>query len=303
MHAASEYHIPVMLRECVDALCVKGGGTWVDVTYGGGGHSRAILERMGGSGRLFGFDQDKDALDNMPKEKNFTPVYSNFRFLHNWMRYYGVEQIDGLLADLGVSSHHFDTAGRGFSFRDDGPLDMRMNSNARVTAADIVNSYSAERLADKIYMYGELRQSRQIATAIVRARERKPITTTFALLEAVEATANKAHEKKDMAKLFQALRIEVNHEMDALREMLAQAIGMLKPGGRMVVMTYHSLEDRIVKNFIRSGNAEGKVETDFYGNRLAPLRAVNSKVITPSAEEQARNPRSRSAKLRIGEKL
>lgn len=302
MPAASEYHIPVMLRECVEALNIKCGGTWVDVTYGGGGHSRAILEAMGGSGRLFGFDQDKDALDNMPEDEHFTPVYSNFRFLRNWMRYYGVEQIDGLLADLGVSSHHFDTAERGFSFREDGPLDMRMNSHARLSAADVVNNYSAEQLADILYLYGELRQSRQIASAIVRARGQKPIVTTFNLLKAVEGTVGKEREKKDLAKVFQALRIEVNHEMEALRDMLAQAVELLKPGGRLVVMTYHSLEDRIVKNFIRSGNAEGKIDTDFYGNRLAPIRALSNKVITPSAEEQARNPRSRSAKLRIGEK-
>ena len=299
MSVASEYHIPVMLRECLEALNIQCGGTWVDVTYGGGGHSRAILEAMGGSGRLFGFDQDKDALGNMPKDECFTPVYSNFRFLRNWMRYYGVKQIDGLLADLGVSSHHFDTAERGFSFREDGPLDMRMNSHARLSAADVVNNYSAEQLADILYLYGELRQ---IASAIVRAREQEPIFTTFNLLKAVEGTVGKEREKKDLAKVFQALRIEVNHEMEALRDMLTQAVELLKPGGRLVVMTYHSLEDRIVKNFIRSGNAEGKIDTDFYGNRLAPIRALSNKVITPSAEEQARNPRSRSAKLRVGEK-
>lgn len=302
MPAASEYHIPVMLSECVEALNVKRGGIWVDATYGGGGHSSAILKAMGGDGRLFGFDQDRDALDNMPEDECFTPVYSNFRFLRNWMRYYGVDEIDGLLADLGVSSHHFDTAGRGFSFREDGPLDMRMNGSARLSAADVVNDYSAEQLSDILYLYGELRQSRQIAAAIVRARTQKPITTTFGLLSAVEGAVGKEREKKELAKVFQALRIEVNHEMEALRDMLTQAVDLLKPGGRLVVMTYHSLEDRIVKNFIRSGNAEGKIDTDFYGNRLAPMRALSNKVITPSAEEQARNPRSRSAKLRIGEK-
>ncbi|MBO4486987.1 MAG: 16S rRNA (cytosine(1402)-N(4))-methyltransferase RsmH [Bacteroidaceae bacterium] len=303
MPVANEYHIPVMLKECVEALNIHEEGTWVDVTYGGGGHSRAILEAMSGSGRLFSFDQDQDTLDNLPDDKNFTLVYSNFRFLRNWMRYYGVEQIDGLLADLGVSSHHFDVAERGFSFREDGPLDMRMNAHSRTSAADIVNSYSAEQLADILYFYGELRQSRQIAAAIVKTREQKPLRSTGDLFNAVQSTLGKAHEKKDLAKVFQALRIEVNHEMEALNEMLTQAVELLKPGGRLVVMTYHSLEDRIVKNFIRSGNAEGKIESDFYGNRLAPLRAVNNKVITPSSEEQATNPRSRSAKLRIGEKI
>ena len=303
MPVANEYHIPVMLRECVEALNIHENGTWIDVTYGGDGHSRAILEAMSGSGRLFSFDQDQDTLDNLPDDKNFTLVYSNFRFLRNWMRYYGVEQIDGLLADLGVSSHHFDVAERGFSFREDGPLDMRMNAHSRTSAADIVNSYSAEQLADILYFYGELRQSRQIAAAIVKTREQKPLRSTGDLFNAVQSTLGKAHEKKDLAKVFQALRIEVNHEMEALNEMLTQAVELLKPGGRLVVMTYHSLEDRIVKNFIRSGNAEGKIESDFYGNRLAPLRAVNNKVITPSSEEQATNPRSRSAKLRIGEKI
>ncbi|MBR4782988.1 MAG: 16S rRNA (cytosine(1402)-N(4))-methyltransferase RsmH [Bacteroidaceae bacterium] len=303
MPVANEYHIPVMLKECVEALNIHEEGTWVDVTYGGGGHSRAILEAMSGSGRLFSFDQDQDTLENLPDDKNFTLVYSNFRFLRNWMRYYGVEQIDGLLADLGVSSHHFDVAERGFSFREDGPLDMRMNAHSRTSAADIVNTYSAEQLADILYFYGELRQSRQIAAAIVKTREQKPLRSTGDLFNAVQSTLGKAHEKKDLAKVFQALRIEVNHEMEALNEMLTQAVELLKPGGRLVVMTYHSLEDRIVKNFIRSGNAEGKIESDFYGNRLAPLRAVNNKVITPSSEEQATNPRSRSAKLRIGEKI
>ncbi|MBO4592760.1 MAG: 16S rRNA (cytosine(1402)-N(4))-methyltransferase RsmH, partial [Bacteroidaceae bacterium] len=280
MPVANEYHIPVMLKECVEALNIHEEGTWVDVTYGGGGHSRAILEAMSGSGRLFSFDQDQDTLYNLPDNKNFTLVYSNFRFLRNWMRYYGVEQIDGLLADLGVSSHHFDVAERGFSFREDGPLDMRMNAHSRTSAADIVNTYSAEQLADILYFYGELRQSRQIAAAIVKTREQKPLRSTGDLFNAVQSTLGKAHEKKDLAKVFQALRIEVNHEMEALNEMLTQAVELLKPGGRLVVMTYHSLEDRIVKNFIRSGNAEGKIESDFYGNRLAPLRAVNNKVIT-----------------------
>lgn len=297
-----EYHIPVMLSECVNALNINGNGTWVDVTYGGGGHSKAILEALSGSGHLYSFDQDKDAQTNLPDANNFTLVYSNFRFLKNWMRYYGVDAVDGLLADLGVSSHHFDEAGRGFSFREDGPLDMRMNANARLTASDVVNNYTTDQLANVLYLYGELRQSRQMAAAIVKERERKPIKTTLQLLNTVGSCIKKTQEKKEMAQVFQALRIEVNHEMEALREMLSQAVDLLKPGGRLVVMTYHSLEDRIVKNIIRSGNAEGKVKTDFYGNRLTPLHAVNNKVITPSPEEQTANPRSRSAKLRIAEK-
>ena len=297
-----EYHIPVMLKECVEALNITQGGDWVDVTFGGGGHSRAILERLNSTGHLFSFDQDRDALCNIPSAENFTPIHSNFRFLNNWMRYYGISQIDGLLADLGVSSHHFDTAERGFSFREDGPLDMRMNKDARLTAADVVNNYTPEQLADIFYLFGELRQSRQIASAIVKARQHTPIKSTHDLLTAVNDTIAKTHEKKELAQVFQALRIEVNHEMDALSEMLTQAIRLLKPGGRLVVLTYHSLEDRMVKNIIRSGNIHGRIETDFYGNRLTPLRAINNKVLTPSAEEQAVNPRSRSAKLRVAMK-
>lgn len=298
----NSYHIPVMLHECVEALNIADNGIWVDATFGGGGHSRAILEAMNGRGHLYSFDQDSDAIANKPDSSNFTLVHSNFRFLKNWMRYYGVSHIDGLLADLGVSSHHFDTAERGFSFRDDGPLDMRMNAGAKFSAADIVNSYTQEKIADILYLYGELRQSRQMAAAIVRAREQRPLKTTSDLLRAVQSTISKAHEKKELAQIFQALRIEVNHEMDALKEMLNQAVELLKPHGRLVIMTYHSLEDRIVKNIIKAGNVEGKIETDFYGNRITPLRALNSKVITPDAQEQAANPRSRSAKLRIAEK-
>ncbi len=297
------YHTPVMLQQCIDALNIREGGDWVDVTFGGGGHSRAILEALGGKGHLYAFDQDSDALQNRPADDNFTLVYSNFRFLGNWMRYYGVDRIDGLLADLGVSSHHFDEAERGFSFRLDGPLDMRMNTRATQTAAQVVNTYSAEQLANTLYLYGEMKNSRQIASAIVRAREKNEIHTTAQLLEAVKTTTDRAREKKDLARIFQALRIEVNHEMEALEEMLTQAVGLLKPGGRLVVMTYHSLEDRMVKNIMRSGNKEGKVEQDFYGNRVAPLRTVNGRVITPTAQEEAANPRSRSAKLRIAEKI
>lgn len=299
---STPYHIPVMLQPCIDALNIKGEGNWVDVTFGGGGHSRAILEAMGGHGHLYSFDQDSDALANAPQDPNFTLVYSNFRFLRNWMRYYGVEQIDGLLADLGVSSHHFDEATRGFSFREDGPLDMRMNTRATLSAAHIVNNYTAEDLARVLYIYGELKNSRQLAAAIIRAREQRPIQTIGDFMQAIAHLTDKTREKKDLAKIFQALRIEVNHEMEALEDMLKQAVDMLRPGGRLVVMTYHSLEDRMVKNIIKAGNIEGKIKQDFYGNRITPLRAINNKVITATIEEQELNPRSRSAKLRIAEK-
>ena len=301
--ANTEYHIPVLLQPCIDALNIEEGGNWVDVTFGGGGHSRAILQALSGSGHLYSFDQDTDTFKNKPSDKNFTLVYSNFRFLKNWMRYYEVQQIDGLLADLGVSSHHFDDATRGFSFREDGPLDMRMNNKATLTAAQIVNNYSAEQLADTFYLYGELHNSRQIANAIIKARTNKQIATIQDFLDAIDNTTNKMRYKKDLAKIFQALRIEVNHEMDALKDMLRQATQLLKPGGRLVVLTYHSLEDRMVKNIIKSGNVEGKISQDFYGNIIRPLKAVNNKVITPSAQEQQSNPRSRSAKLRIAEKI
>ena len=303
MNNTTTYHTPVLLQPCIDALNIKDGGNWVDVTFGGGGHSRAILQALGGKGHLYGFDQDADSFRNKPSDENFTLVYSNFRFLGNWMRYYRVDGIDGLLADLGVSSHHFDDPTRGFTFREDGPLDMRMNGKAQLTAAQIVNNYSTERLAQILYLYGELRNSRQIASAIVSARQKKEIVTTGHFLDAIGATANKAHYKKDLAKIFQALRIEVNHEMDALREMLQEAVRLLKPGGRLVVLTYHSLEDRMVKNIIKAGNIEGNVTKDFYGNAVKPLKAVNGKVIVPSDKEQQENPRSRSAKLRIAEKI
>ncbi len=303
MNETTTYHTPVLLQPCIDALNITDGGNWVDVTFGGGGHSRAILQALHGKGHLYSFDQDSDAFRNKPDDSNFTLVYSNFRFLSNWMRYYNVDGIDGLLADLGVSSHHFDDPTRGFSFREDGPLDMRMNSKAQVTAAQIVNSYSAERLAQVLYIYGELRNSRQVANAIVKARQQKEILTTGDFLSAIDSTTNKMRYKKDLAKIFQALRIEVNHEMDALKEMLQAAVKLLKPGGRLVVLTYHSLEDRMVKNIIKSGNIEGTVTKDFYGNTIKPLNAVNGKVIVPTDKEQQENPRSRSAKLRIAEKI
>ena len=299
---AETYHVPVLRQESVDGLAVRPGGTYVDVTFGGGGHSREILSRLGADGRLFSFDQDADAEGNIIGDARFTFVRSNFRYLANWMRYYGVERIDGLLADLGVSSHHFDDAERGFSFRFDAPLDMRMNKRDGMTAADVVNKYDEARLADVFYLYGELKTSRRLASAIAKARAAKPIATTQDLADAVAPLFKREREKKDMAKMFQALRIEVNHEMDALRQMLDAATRLLAPGGRLSVITYHSLEDRMVKNVMRTGNAEGVVRQDFYGRVLTPYSVVNNKVITPSDDEIERNPRSRSAKLRIAEK-
>ena len=301
---APGYHVPVLLKESVDGLQINPEGIYVDVTFGGGGHSREILSRLGSKGHLYSFDQDADAEQNIPAdEQKFTFVRSNFRYLRNWMRYYGVEGIDGLLADLGVSSHHFDDESRGFSFRFDAPLDMRMNERDGLTAADVCNRYSEEELARLFWLYGELKNGRRLANAIAKSRADHPIATVNDLITLVRPLIGANREKKDMAKVFQALRIEVNHEMEALHEMLDAAIGCLKPSGRLVVLTYHSLEDRMVKNYMRSGNAEGKVEEDFFGNRLSPLRPVNNKVIIPDADEQERNPRSRSAKLRIAEKV
>lgn len=297
------YHIPVLLNESIDGLDIRPGGIYVDVTFGGGGHSREILRRLDGTGRLFSFDQDPDAEQNIgDAPDNFTFVRSNFRYLDNWMRYYGIDHIDGLLADLGVSSHHFDDETRGFSFRFDSPLDMRMNKRAGATAADVVNTYEESHLADIFYLYGELKTSRRIASAIVKQRQTGLIKTTSDFLKVVEPFFKREREKKDMAKLFQALRIEVNHEMDALREMLLSATEWLGEGGRLSVITYHSLEDRIVKNIIRTGNPEGHRNEDFYGRVSTPYKAVNNKVIIPCEEELAGNPRSRSAKLRIAEK-
>ena len=294
--------MPVLLKESVDGLDIRPGGVYVDVTFGGGGHSREILSRLGADGRLFGFDQDADAEANIMDDGRFTFVRSNFRYLKNWMRYYGIGPIDGLLADLGVSSHHFDDAERGFSFRFDAPLDMRMNKRDGITAADVLNRYDEARLADVFYLYGELKNSRRIAAAVAKARAAKPVVTTQDLVDATAALFKREREKKDMAKMFQALRIEVNGEMGALKEMLAAAVELLRPGGRLSVITYHSLEDRMVKNFMRTGNAEGVAEQDFYGRTRSPLAAVNNKVIVPDGGEQERNPRSRSAKLRIAEK-
>ena len=297
------YHIPVLLNESIDGLDIRPGGIYVDVTFGGGGHSREILRRLDGTGRLFSFDQDPDAEQNIgDAPENFTFVRSNFRYLDNWMRYYGVDHIDGLLADLGVSSHHFDDETRGFSFRFDAPLDMRMNKRAGLTAADVVNTYEESQLADIFYLYGELKTSRRIASAIVKQRQSGLIKTTSDFLKVVDPFFKREREKKDMAKLFQALRIEVNHEMDALREMLQSATEWLGEGGRLSVITYHSLEDRIVKNIIKTGNPEGHRNEDFYGRVSTPYKAVNNKVIIPCEEELTGYPRSRSAKLRIAEK-
>jgi 16S rRNA (cytosine1402-N4)-methyltransferase len=301
LNASSTYHIPVLLRESVDGLEIKPDGVYIDVTFGGGGHSREILSRLGKKGHLYSFDQDADAEKNSIDDDRFTFVRSNFRYIKNWMRYYEVEQIDGLLADLGVSSHHLDDESRGFSFRFDAPLDMRMNKQAGKTAADIVNDYDEEQLADIFYFYGELKNARKLATAIVKARQTQRIATTGDLLQVTEKLFPKEREKKEMAKLFQALRIEVNHEMEALKEMLNGSKDLLCEGGRLSVITYHSLEDRLVKNMMKAGNTEGKVAQDFFGRTEAPLKPIG-KVIVPDDEEQARNPRSRSAKLRIAER-
>ena len=314
MTTAETYHVPVLLRESIDGLDIKPDGVYVDVTFGGGGHSLEILRRLGKNGHLFSFDQDEDAERNILSDDRFTFVRSNFRYLKNWMRYYDVDHIDGLLADLGVSSHHFDDESRGFSFRFDAPLDMRMNKRAGMTAAEILNSYSEEMLADVLYLYGELKGARKIAAAIVKARGEKPIKTTDDLIQITGKLLQRERprpgergatmpEKKEIAKLFQALRIEANHEMDALKEMLNGAREMLGKGGRLSVITYHSLEDRIVKNVMKTGNAEGKMKQDFFGRTEAPFRQLSNKVIVPSNEEQERNPRSRSAKLRVAERI
>ena len=297
-----EYHKPVLLKESVDGLDIKKGGVYVDVTFGGGGHSREILSRLDPTARLFSFDQDADAENNIVDDERFTFVRSNFRYLKNWMRYYGIEHIDGLLADLGVSSHHFDDETRGFSFRFDAPVDMRMNKRAGQTAADVLNTYSEEKLADIFYIYGELKNARKIASAVVKARATKPIKTTSDLLSVVEPLMAKDRQKKDLAKLFQALRIEVNREMEALKEMLAAAVELLKPEGRLSVITYHSLEDRMVKNVMKTGNTEGRMEKDFFGRSSSLIKQLQGKPIVPTAQEQNDNPRSRSAKLRVAEK-
>ena len=302
MNEELTYHVPVLLKPSVDGMNIRPDGTYVDVTFGGGGHSREILSRLRDGGRLLGFDQDEDAEQNIVDNPHFIFVRSNFRYLHNFLRYHDIEEVDAILADLGVSSHHFDDSERGFSFRFDGTLDIRMNKRAGDTAADIINTYDEERLADIFYLYGELKNSRKLASVLVKARAGQKITTIGEFLEVIKPLFGREREKKELAKVFQALRIEVNQEMEALKEMLYAATEALKPGGRLVVITYHSLEDRMVKNMMKTGNVEGKMEKDFFGNVQTPFRLVNNKVIVPDEAEIERNPRSRSAKLRIAEK-
>ncbi len=294
------YHTPVMLKESVDGMQINANDICVDVTFGGGGHSREILSRMGAKGHLYSFDQDEDAEKNSPDDKRFTFVRGNFRFLHNFMRYHNVEGIDALLADLGVSGHHFDDETRGFSFRFDTELDMRMNKRGGETAADLLNNASEEQLTRIFKLYGELNCSRKLAATIIKRRSEKPFRMVSDLLETAKPFCPPQREKKELAKIFQALRIEINKEVESLQQMLVQAKDLLKPGGRLVVITYHSIEDRIVKNFMKSGNIEGIIEKDFFGRVQTPFET--SKMITPTAEEMERNPRSRSAKLRIATK-
>lgn len=302
MKEENTYHIPVLLMPSIDGMNIRPNGIYVDMTFGGGGHSREILSRLGDGGRLLSFDQDEDAERNIVDNPHFTFVRSNFRYLKNFLRYHGIEQVDGILADLGVSSHHFDDSERGFSFRADGPLDMRMNKRAGITAADVVNNYSEEQLANIFYLYGELKNSRKLASVLTKARATQTIDTIGAFLEIIKPLFGREREKKELAKVFQALRIEVNQEMEALKEMLQSTTEVLRPGGRLSIITYHSLEDRLVKNMMKAGNVEGKMEKDFYGNVETPFKLVNNKVIVPSDEEINNNPRSRSAKLRIAEK-
>lgn len=295
------YHIPALLHETMEGLDIKPDGVYVDVTFGGGGHSKEILSRLGPAGKLIGFDQDRDAIKNIVDDPRFIFVRSNFKYLSNFLQYHGIDKVDGVLADLGVSSHHFDEEERGFSFRFDGALDMRMNTKSKITAATILNTYSEERLADVFYLYGELHNSRRIARTIVDARAATPFDKIFPFIEVLKPHFGREKEKKDMARVFQALRIEVNNEMDVLKSLLTQSLDLLSTDGRIVVLTYHSLEDRLVKNFFKTGNFEAKLEKDFYGNIIAPLKAINNKVIVASEQEVALNPRARSAKLRIAE--
>ena len=297
------YHIPALLNQTIEALNITPYGTYVDATFGGGGHSRAILDSLGDGGHLYSFDQDEDAVRRAFSDPRFTMVYGNFRFLQNFLKYYRVDSVDGILGDLGVSFHHFDDSSRGFSFRSNGKLDMRMNRHASVSAATILNDYSEERLSDIFYLYGEIKQSRRIAAAIVSARRTEPVDTVDRLLDICRPFINAQKEKKEMACIFQALRIEVNGELEALKSFLQQAASVLRPGGILAILTYHSLEYRLVKNFMRYGNFSGKAEKDFFGRLNAPLRQINSKPIIPDDNEIARNPRSRSAKLRVAEKL
>ena len=302
MDTSGTYHVPVLLKQSVEGLVTDPDGVYVYATFGGGGHSREIVSRLGVKGHLYGFDQDSDTMNNVINDKRFTFVYSNFRYMRNFMRWYGHEQVNGILADLGVSWHHFDDSTRGFSFRFDGPIDMRMNQKEGIKASDLLNDYPEERLAQLFWLYGELQNGRQLAQAIGRARKNCRLETVTQLLDAIRPVIGREREKKDTAKLFQALRMEVNHEVDALREMLESSVQLLCKGGRLVVITYHSIEDRMVKNLMKSGNIEGEIKTDFYGHREVPFKAIGKPVI-PDAAEQASNPRSRSAKLRIAERI
>ncbi len=297
------YHIPALLTPVIQGLDIKPDGCYVDATFGGGGHSCAIVAELSKRGHLYGFDQDSDARANAIDDPRFTFVYGNFRYMRNFLRFYRVGAVDGILADLGVSFHHFDDPERGFSFRSDGPLDMRMNRNASRSAAWVINNYTEEQLADMFYLYGELKNARKLASAIVKARNASAIESTERLLAVVAPLINPKKEKKELAQVFQSLRIVVNNEIDALREFLVQSLEVLKPEGRLAVITYHSLEDRLVKNFMRSGNLEGKEARDFYGRNLSPFKLLTSKPIVADEDEVERNPRSRSAKLRIAEKL
>lgn len=297
------YHIPALLDATIKGLDIKPDGTYVDVTFGGGGHSRAIMRQLGGEGRLLSFDQDADAMANAIDDPRFTFVYGNFRFLRNFLRFYDAPQVDGILADLGVSFHHFDYPERGFSFRFDGPLDMRMNRRAEHSAAWLLANASEEELARMFTLYGELRQGKRLARAIVKERDNSPVDTVERLIDLSRPFIDKRREKKELAQVFQALRIEVNGEMEALQAFLRQTLEVLKPGGRLAIITYHSLEDRLVKNFMRTGNLDGQLRQDFYGRNLSPLHLLTSKPIIPDDDEIESNPRSRSAKLRIAEKI
>lgn len=293
------YHVPALLAETIDGLNIRPEGVYVDCTFGGGGHAGEILRRLGERGKLLAFDQDEDAFRNIIPDERFVFVHSNFKYLKNFLKFHRIEKVDGILADLGVSFHHFDEAERGFSFRYDGELDMRMNQKSQLTAAKVLNNYPEDKLADVFYLYGELHNARKIASAVVRHREKQEFRRIFDFVEVLKPFFAREKEKKDMARVFQALRIEVNQEMEVLKSLLRQCVEVLNPEGRLVVLTYHSLEDRLVKNFIRSGNFEGKLEKDFYGNVIAPMKAVNNKVIVADDDEVAKNPRARSAKLRI----
>lgn len=297
------YHVPALLKEAVDSLKIKGNGVYIDATFGGGGHSRAIMERLDNEGHLYSFDQDCDAIVNSIDDKRFTFVLSNFKYIRNFMMYYGVEKVDGILADLGVSFHHFDSAERGFTFREEAPLDMRMNQNGGKTGRDVLNGYGEKELADVFRLYGDLKNGKEIARAILKAREKSELETTKQLVDAVMCHINRRHEKKELAQIFQAIRIEVNGELDALKALLVESEKLLKSGGRISIITYHSLEDRIVKNFFRSGNIKGEIEKDFFGNVNSPFKLITRTPIVASEEEIEKNPRCRSAKLRVAEKI